>query len=96
LTPFSLVETLFELVLGRPKVASQLGNGGSAEDDDRQDYNHDDPIGLLRSWRWAIVIITVVSAVATPSSDPFSMLALAIPLVLFYFVSVGIGKLFGR
>ena len=54
------------------------------------------PAGLLRSWRWAIIIITVVSAVATPSSDPFSMLALAVPLVLFYFISIGIGKLFGR
>jgi sec-independent protein translocase protein TatC len=54
------------------------------------------PAGLLRSWRWAIIIITVVSAVATPSSDPFSMLALALPLVLFYFISIGVGKLFGR
>ena len=50
------------------------------------------PAGLLRSWRWAIIIITVVSAVAsTPSSDPWSMLALALPLVLFYFISIGIG-----
>jgi sec-independent protein translocase protein TatC len=54
------------------------------------------PGGLLRSWRWAIIIITVVAAVATPSSDPFSMLALALPLILFYFVSIGIGKLLGR
>ncbi|HVB90891.1 MAG TPA: twin-arginine translocase subunit TatC [Acidimicrobiales bacterium] len=54
------------------------------------------PARLLRSWRWAIIIITVISAVATPSSDPFSMLALAIPLVVFYFISIGIGKLFGR
>jgi sec-independent protein translocase protein TatC len=54
------------------------------------------PARLLKSWRWAVIIITVVSAVATPSSDPFSMLALAVPLVVFYFVSIGIGKLFGR
>jgi sec-independent protein translocase protein TatC len=54
------------------------------------------PAKLLRSWRWAVIGITVVSAVATPSSDPFSMLALALPLVLFYFVSIGIGKLLGR
>jgi sec-independent protein translocase protein TatC len=54
------------------------------------------PARLLRSWRWAVIIITVVAAVFTPSSDPFSMLALALPLVLFYFVSIGIGKLFGR
>jgi sec-independent protein translocase protein TatC len=54
------------------------------------------PARLLRSWRWAIIIITVVAAVVTPSSDPFSMLALAVPLVVFYFLSIGIGKLLGR
>jgi sec-independent protein translocase protein TatC len=54
------------------------------------------PARLLHSWRWAVIIITVVAAVATPSSDPFSMLALAVPLVVFFFVSIGIGKLLGR
>jgi sec-independent protein translocase protein TatC len=54
------------------------------------------PARLLRSWRWAVIIIVVVAAVFTPSSDPFSMLALAIPLVAFYFISIGIGKLLGR
>jgi sec-independent protein translocase protein TatC len=54
------------------------------------------PARLLRSWRWAVILITVVAGVFTPSSDPFSMLALAVPLVVFYFASIGIGKLFGR
>ena len=54
------------------------------------------PARLLRSWRWAVIIIVVVAAVFTPSSDPFSMLALAIPLIVFYFLSIGIGKLLGR
>lgn len=54
------------------------------------------PARLLRSWRWAVILITVVSGVFTPSSDPFSMLALAVPLVVFYFASIGIGKLAGR
>jgi sec-independent protein translocase protein TatC len=54
------------------------------------------PRQLLRWWRWAIILIVVVSGVFTPSSDPFSMLALAVPLVAFYFISIGIGKLFGR
>jgi sec-independent protein translocase protein TatC len=54
------------------------------------------PTRLLHSWRWAVILITVVSAVFTPSSDPFSMLALAVPLVAFYFISIGIGKLAGR
>jgi sec-independent protein translocase protein TatC len=54
------------------------------------------PSRLLKSWRWAVIIIVVVAAVFTPSSDPFSMFALAVPLVFFYFVSIGIGKLLGR
>lgn len=54
------------------------------------------PARLLKSWRWAVIIIFVVAAVATPSSDPFSMLALAVPLTVFYFISIGIGKLLGR
>jgi sec-independent protein translocase protein TatC len=51
---------------------------------------------LLRSWRWAVIIIVVVAAVFTPSSDPFSMFALALPLTVFYFISIGVGKLLGR
>ena len=54
------------------------------------------PARLLRSWRWAVISIVIVAAVFTPSSDPFSMFALAIPLVVFYFLSIGIGKLLGR
>jgi sec-independent protein translocase protein TatC len=54
------------------------------------------PAKLLHAWRWAVIIITIVAAVFTPSSDPFSMLALAIPLVFFYFAAIGIGKLLGR
>jgi sec-independent protein translocase protein TatC len=51
------------------------------------------PATLLRSWRWAVLGITVCAAVLTPSSDPFSMLALLVPLVAFYFTAIGVGKL---
>jgi sec-independent protein translocase protein TatC len=54
------------------------------------------PAQLLKWWRWAVIIIVVVAAVFTPSSDPFSMFALVIPLVAFYFISIAIGKLLGR
>jgi sec-independent protein translocase protein TatC len=51
----------------------------------------------LSSWRrWAIVLIVVVAGVVTPSSDPFSMMALAIPLYVFYELSIIAGKLIGR
>jgi sec-independent protein translocase protein TatC len=51
----------------------------------------------LSSWRrWAIVLIVVVAGVITPSSDPFSMIALAVPLYIFYEVSIVIGKIIAR
>ena len=51
------------------------------------------PAQLLRGWRYAIITITVASAVFTPSGDPLSMMALAVPLVVFYFLAIGTGKL---
>ncbi len=51
----------------------------------------------LSKWRrWAIVGIVVIAGVITPSSDPFSMLALAIPMYVFYEVSIVIGRVFLR
>ncbi|MHB1720101.1 MAG: twin-arginine translocase subunit TatC [Acidimicrobiales bacterium] len=53
--------------------------------------------GTLASWRrWAFFIIVVVAAIITPSGDPFSMTALAIPLYVFYEVSIVIGKVLKR
>ena len=51
----------------------------------------------LSSWRrWAIVLIVVVAGVITPSSDPFSMMALAVPLYIFYELSIVVGKILNR
>ena len=51
----------------------------------------------LRSWRrYAIVIIVVIVAVITPSGDPFSLLALSIPMCLFYEGSIIVGRLIER
>ncbi len=50
-----------------------------------------------RRWRrWAIVGIVVFAAVITPSGDPFSMLALAVPMYVFYEVSILIGRFLHR
>ena len=51
------------------------------------------PQQLANARRFAIVGIVVVVAVATPSGDPYSLLALSIPLIIFYEVSIVIGKL---
>ncbi len=51
-------------------------------------------VGIVRSemlkehWRHAVCLLTVVAAVVTPSNDPVTMLAMAIPLVLLYILSI--------
>lgn len=48
----------------------------------------------LRSWRRpALVIVVAVAAVITPSQDPYSLLAMAGPMYLFYEMSILIGRL---
>jgi len=51
---------------------------------------------LKRVRRFAFLGIVIFSAVITPSSDPFSMMALAIPLTIFYEGSIIVGKLLGK
>jgi len=53
------------------------------------------PSTLAAGRRWAVVSIVAGAAVITPSGDPFSMLALALPLYVFYEVSILMGKLLG-
>ena len=54
------------------------------------------PQTLLKGWRYAIMAIFVIAAVITPSGDPYSMLALAIPMSLFYLISILIGYVVQR
>jgi len=65
---------------------------------------------LRRNWRVAMVLVAVVAAFATPSNDAFSMLMMAAPVALLYFLSIFLvkfveggvniprflGRLFGR
>jgi sec-independent protein translocase protein TatC len=51
----------------------------------------------LRKWRrYAIVVCCVVAAFITPSSDPFSFLAMAVPMIVFYEAAILIGRMLGR
>jgi sec-independent protein translocase protein TatC len=54
------------------------------------------PAMLARARRIAIICIVVISGVVTPSSDPFSMLAMAVPMLAFYEISILFGKLLAR
>lgn len=53
------------------------------------------PMFLARAWRHAIFFIALGSAIITPGDGP-SMLVLALPLILLYFVSVGVSWLLWR
>jgi sec-independent protein translocase protein TatC len=48
----------------------------------------------LRSWRrYSILFISIFAAVITPSSDPYTMLAMMIPMYVFYEAAIIIGRL---
>lgn len=54
------------------------------------------PATLLRKWRQAVMGIFVLAAVITPSGDPVTLLALAVPLSVLYMLAVLIGWLVVR
>jgi sec-independent protein translocase protein TatC len=51
---------------------------------------------LLKAWRIAIVAIAVVAAIVTPTTDPINMGLLMLPLMVLYFMSVGLAAIAGR
>jgi sec-independent protein translocase protein TatC len=48
------------------------------------------PKPLIRNWRLAVVAMTIVAAVITPTVDPFNMLLVVGPLLLLYILSIGL------
>jgi sec-independent protein translocase protein TatC len=51
----------------------------------------------LRRWRrYAAVLIVVFAAVITPSQDPYSLFAMAIPMYVFYELSIVVGRVLKR
>jgi sec-independent protein translocase protein TatC len=53
--------------------------------------------GQLRKWRRiAIVAIVAFAAVITPSQDPYSLFAMAIPMYLFYEGVIILGRILKR
>ena len=54
------------------------------------------PKTLIKQWRYAVMGIFVAAAVITPSGDPISLLALAIPLTILYLIAVLVGWLLTR
>jgi sec-independent protein translocase protein TatC len=47
---------------------------------------------MLRAWRPALAVLIVAAAVITPSQDPISLFAMAVPMWLFYFAAALIAR----
>lgn len=51
---------------------------------------------ILKSWRMAVMVSALFSAMATPSADVLSMFLLMIPMIVLYFIATGIALLRDR
>jgi len=51
---------------------------------------------IIKGWRVAIIIIALFTAIATPAADVVSMVVLAIPMVVLYFLAAGIATIHDR
>lgn len=51
---------------------------------------------LLKSWKFALVIILIVAAVVSPTADIPNMMLFAAPMMVLYLFSIGIAWFFGR
>ncbi|MGJ0204401.1 twin-arginine translocase subunit TatC [Leucobacter sp. gxy201] len=51
---------------------------------------------ILKGWRVAILVIILFAAIATPAADVWSMFILAVPMIVLYFIAVGVALLHDR
>jgi sec-independent protein translocase protein TatC len=51
------------------------------------------PKVLAEQWRLAIILIAVLAAAITPTVDPVNMSLVMVPMILLYFVSIGLSKI---
>jgi sec-independent protein translocase protein TatC len=48
------------------------------------------PAALAQQWRLAIVVIAIIAAAVTPTVDPVNMGLVMAPMILLYFISIGL------
>jgi sec-independent protein translocase protein TatC len=51
---------------------------------------------LMNGWRFAVVGIAVLAAAVTPTVDPVNMSLVMAPMIVLYFLSIGLAALAGR
>lgn len=54
------------------------------------------PKFLLEKFKWAVLLIFIISAIITPTPDPVTQSALAVPMIALYLLGVGISVVFGK
>jgi len=55
-----------------------------------------DAKGLAKQWRFALIIIAVIAAVATPTPDPINMVILMAPLFILYLLGILLATIAGK
>jgi sec-independent protein translocase protein TatC len=48
------------------------------------------PAVLAKQWRIAVVVISIIAAAVTPTVDPVNMSLVMLPMILLYFISIGL------
>ena len=51
---------------------------------------------LVRIWRYAIIVIFIIAAIISPTADVPNLLVFAAPMLVLYFISIGIAWFFHR
>lgn len=51
---------------------------------------------LIRSWKISLIVILIVAAIVSPTSDIINMMLFATPMMVLYIVSIGIAWFFSR
>ena len=54
------------------------------------------PRFLWKNFRYAFLIITIIAAVVSPTTDPFNLFLWSGPMVILYIISIGVSWLFKR
>ena len=51
---------------------------------------------MIRKFKYAVLVIIVIAAVITPSSDPVNLAVFTAPMLALYILSIGVAWLFGK
>jgi sec-independent protein translocase protein TatC len=51
---------------------------------------------LLRKFKYALIAIVILAAIISPTGDAYNLLLWSAPMVVLYFLSIGVAAIFGR